>query len=170
MLKGSTKILLFVIVVASVIAILWNQKGVTWLRSQTLSTSGDTASPTVTLGVTNIAMKQGETYVDITTLPPNLRNFEARAGDSIVFWWDAAHADAVSFSHTVTPNGCSGIKASKKNLTDIENTSAGKSKIILPNFSEMEGGCTITNTITVTAKNNTNGETATDSFQAVVKK
>lgn len=115
-------------------------------------------------------MKQDATYVGIEMLPPNLRNFEARASDSIVFSWDAAHADLIKFSHKITPSGCTGISASEKTLTDIESSSTGKSKIVLPDFSDAPAGCTITNEITVTAKNNTNGETATDSFQAVVKK
>ena len=170
MLKGSTKALLFIIVVASVIAILWNQRSIGWLRSESLSASGDAASPTVALRVTHIAMKQDNTYVGITMLPPNLRNFEARASDSIVFSWDSAHADVIKFAHKITPTGCAGMQASEKTLSDIASSSTGKSKIILPDFADAPAGCTITNEITVTAKNNTNGETATDSFQAVVKK
>ena len=170
MLKGSTKALIFVVVIVGVIALLWKQQGAGGLRSQVL-TSGDTASPTATLTVTNIAMKQNDTYMSISALPPNPHNFEARSADSIVFSWNTEHADSISFTQKTIPSGCpDSIAASEKSLDDIVDSSSGKSKIVLPDFADAPAGCTITNEVTVTAKNNTNGETATDSFQAVVKK
>lgn len=85
-----------------------------------INTSGDTASPEVTLQVTNIAMKQGSTYVGITTLPPNLKNFEARDYDAIVFSWNTAHADSIKFTLKTTPSGCpASIQPKEKALTYI---------------------------------------------------
>lgn len=171
MLKGSTKFLIFLVVVAGVIALLWKTQWTGGLRSQAIVSSGDNASPSVALQVTNIAMKQGSTYVGITTLPPNLNRFEARDADSIVFSWDAMHADNVSFTQSTTPTNCpSSITASTKTLSDLDNTSSGKGKVVLPTFADAPAGCTLTHTITVIAKNNTNGETVSDSFEAVVKK